>query len=105
MTAIIGILNKATVAIAADSAATVSNGTKAKVYNHAHKIFNLSKDAPVGISIYNSAEFMGIPWETLIKIYRADTGSVPMSDLLDYGPHFLGFLNKYIPNISTADEK
>ncbi len=50
MTAIVGILNKQAVAVAADSAVTVGGGTK--IYNTANKIFNLSKGCPVGIAIY-----------------------------------------------------
>ena len=70
MTAVAGILNKQGVAIAADSAVTVSGFQGRKVYNSANKIFTLSKYHPVGIAIYNSAQFMGIPWEILIKEYR-----------------------------------
>ncbi len=71
MTAVVGILNKHGIAIAADSAITVGNyRNNRKVYNYANKIFMLSKKNPVGIAIYNNATMMGIPWETLIKEYR-----------------------------------
>lgn len=59
MTALIGTLNKHGVAIAADSAATVSNGRFGKVYNTANKIFTLSKIHPVGIMVCGNAEFKG----------------------------------------------
>lgn len=39
MTAIIATLNKHGVAIASDSAATISNGIIGKVYNTANKLF------------------------------------------------------------------
>ncbi|MCF8362470.1 MAG: hypothetical protein K9G70_07585 [Prolixibacteraceae bacterium] len=70
MTAVVGILNKQGIAIAADSAVTVSGTNNRKVYNSANKIFTLSKYYPVSVSIYNNASFMGIPWEILIKEYR-----------------------------------
>ena len=41
MTAIVGILNKHGIAVAADSAETIGNGIK--IYNKANKVFNLSK--------------------------------------------------------------
>lgn len=68
MTAEIAILNKHGVALAADSAVSIG---QQKVYNSANKLFALSKIHPVGIMIYGSAEFMGTPWETIIKYYRS----------------------------------
>ncbi|MCM3291867.1 hypothetical protein M3661_17240 [Paenibacillus sp. MER 180] len=66
MTAEIAILNRSAVALAADSAVTVGD----KVYNSAIKILPLSYKHPIGIMIYNTSTFMGIPWETIIKSYR-----------------------------------
>lgn len=69
MTAIVGVLNTQGMAIAADSAATLSSPQSVKkVHNKGNKIFTLSKYHPVGIAIYGGASFMGIPWEVLIKM-------------------------------------
>lgn len=68
MTAEIAILNKQGVALSADSA--VSVGSR-KVYNSANKLFAMSCSQPVGVMIYGNAQFMGIPWETIIKFYRS----------------------------------
>lgn len=90
MTAEIAILNKHGVALAADSA--VSIGTR-KVYNSANKLFALSKTHPVGIMIYGNAEFMGTPWETIIKYYRSrrlKNQSFPK--LQNYADDFVEFL-------------
>lgn len=54
MTAIIGVMNKHAVAIAADSAVTLGGGKK--VLNSANKLFSLSKHHPVAIAIYGNAE-------------------------------------------------
>jgi hypothetical protein len=70
MTAVVGILNKQAVAIAADSAVTISGANGRKIFNKANKVFTLSKYHPVGVMIYNSASFMETPWETVIKMYR-----------------------------------
>ncbi|MEJ0054300.1 MAG: hypothetical protein WDN75_00780 [Bacteroidota bacterium] len=64
MTAIVGVLNSQGIAIAADSAVTVTGNKVKKVYNRSNKIFTLSKYHPVGIAVYGSADFMGIPIET-----------------------------------------
>ncbi|MCB9175456.1 MAG: hypothetical protein H6589_12665 [Flavobacteriales bacterium] len=102
MTAVAGILNKQGVAIAADSAVTVSGLQNRKVYNSANKIFTLSKFHPVGIAIYNNAQFMGIPWEILIKEYRKNLGQKSFSKLTEYKDDFFQWLklNEYF-----ADEK
>ena len=54
MTAIVGILNKRGVAIAADSAVTVGNGDNVKIYNTSQKIFKLSEKNPLALMIYDS---------------------------------------------------
>jgi hypothetical protein len=92
MTAVAGILNKQGVAIAADSAVTVNGVNHRKVYNSANKIFTLSKHHPVGISIYNSAQIMGIPWEILIKEYRKQLGDKSFSKLSEYKDNFFNWL-------------
>ena len=63
MTAVVGILNKQAVVLAADSAVTISGQNNRKIFNHANKIFRISNTQPIGLMLYNSAEFMGVPWE------------------------------------------
>lgn len=46
MTAVVGILNKQAVAIAADSAVTIGGKT---ILNKSNKVFTLSKYHPVGL--------------------------------------------------------
>jgi hypothetical protein len=97
MTAVVGILNKQGIAIAADSAVTVSGTNNRKVYNSANKIFTLSKYCPVSVAIYNNAQFMGIPWEILIKEYRKQLGKNSFNTLSEYKDDFFNWLkeNKY----------
>jgi len=106
MTAIIGILNKQAVAVAADSAVTISNGNNRKIYNRANKIFTLSKYHPVGIALYNSATFMGVPWETIIKMYREYLGDKSFDKLENYWQDFLKYLqeNNYFTTIDEQTE-
>lgn len=106
MTAIIGILNKSAVALAADSAVTVGSVQGRKIYNDANKLFNLSNNAPVGIMIYNSAEFIGVPWETIIKSYRRQLGSKVFDRLTDYRDDFMGFIiaqSEQIPSLGQEN--
>jgi hypothetical protein len=97
MTAEIAILNTYGVALAADSAVTLNIGGKEKkIYNSANKIFMLSKFYPIGIMIFNNANFMGVEWEIIIKEYRRTMhNSKQYDDLFRYADDFL----KYLGNI------
>ena len=100
MTAEIAILNSSGIALAADSAVTIGSQ---KVYNSANKLFTLSKYHPVGVMIYDSADLMDIPWEIIIKEYRAKLGKKSFPTLEEYANHFWEHLgnNEYlIPDAS-----
>ena len=92
MTAEIGILNRHAVALAADSAVTLQLANSAKIYNSANKLFMLSKYHPVGIMVHGSAEFMNVPWETIIKIFRQELGHENYDHLEGFAARFIGFL-------------
>jgi hypothetical protein len=92
MTAEVGLLNKTAVALAADSAVTISSGSNRKIYQSANELFMLSKFHPVGIMIYGNANFMDISWETIIKIYRDHLGTTEKPTLEDYAADFLQFI-------------
>ncbi len=97
MTAEIVIMNKEAVAIAADSAVTMTVRGDKKIVTSANKIFALSHNHPIGIMFFNSAQFMGIPWETIIKIYRVNIQQQKLDTLEDYCQHFLAFLAQNNP--------
>jgi len=88
MTSEVIVMNKEAVAIAADSAATL---TGEKIFK-TNKIFTLSKYQPVGIMIYGSSQFIGIPWESVIKVYRKKLGKKKFKNLKDYCDDFIKFL-------------
>lgn len=91
MTAIVAVLNKHAVAIAADSAVTM--GDTHKVVNSANKIFTLSKYHPVAVMTYNNAAFMGVPWDIIIKEYRKELSEKSYEKLNDYVEDFIDFLH------------
>ena len=92
MTAIVGVLNKRGVAIAADSAVTVGSGDNVKIYNTSRKIFKLSEKNPLALMIYDAASFMGIPWDVIIDLYRNERGERTFDKVQDYANDFLKFL-------------
>lgn len=92
MTAVVGILNKQAVAIAADSAVTIGGANGRKIFNRANKVFTLSKYHPVGVMLYNSASFMSTPWETIIKVYRKQLGDKNFPTVREFQEDFIAFL-------------
>ena len=96
MTAVVAILNKTGMALAADSAATITNGDKStsKVFNTANKVFTLSKHHPVAIMIFNNAEFLYTPWELIIKLYRKSLKKRSFRTVKEYSDDFRKFLIK-----------
>jgi hypothetical protein len=94
MTAEIVILNKEAVALAADSAVTSILSGGHKIFTSADKIFELSYSNPVGIMIYNNASIMGVPWDTVIKVYRKQLSEDKLDYLEDYFVSFITFLEK-----------
>jgi hypothetical protein len=101
MTSEIILMNKEAIAMAADSAATL---TDSKIFQ-ANKIFTLSKYAPVGVMIYGSSQFMGIPWETIIKEYRKILSKQKFDSIEEYANHFLKFLVNDNQMLSKDDQK
>jgi len=93
MTAEVAILNPHAVALAADSAVTVTYGEgQSKIRQSANKIFSLSRFHPVGIMIYAAGSMNGIPWETAVKVYRRQLGDRCFGTVKEYAEDFLGVL-------------
>jgi hypothetical protein len=105
MTAEIGILNKTAVALAADSAVTVQQPKGHKIYNSANKLFALSKYHSVGIMLFGSASFMGIPWETIIKVYRLELKKKSFRTLREYADDFIGFVERSGRNLIPEQQQ
>jgi hypothetical protein len=95
MTSEIAIMNKNAIALAADSTVTIETNLGKKTYI-TNKLFTLSKYQPIGIMIYGNAELMGVPWETIIKIYRIELENNKFENLNEYTKDFIEFLKRFI---------
>lgn len=105
MTAEIAILNRTALALAADSAVTISVGNKTKVYDTAEKLFELSRSQPIALMIYNNVEFVGVPLDVLIRKFRSErTGEMQKySTIAEAANDFLEYLKVFDHDI--AEEK
>jgi len=92
MTAEVLIMNKHGIAIAADSAATRTIYGRPKIANTANKLFRLSKKASVGILVYNNSRVNDIPFELLVKDYRAKHLDDDFDELSEYPKSFMDYL-------------
>jgi hypothetical protein len=90
----IGVLNRTAVALGADSAMTVTAGEGVRVYSSVNKLFAVSPHHAVGIMIHGSDEIMGIPWESVIKVYRNHLPADVLPRLERYAEHFIEFIER-----------
>jgi hypothetical protein len=90
MTCEVVVMNKRGVALAADSAVTLS--PQNKIYHTAEKLFQISPDLPVAIMTYGSADLMDIPWETLIKTYARRFAGNRFETLEQHADNFVSYI-------------
>jgi hypothetical protein len=97
MTCEIAILTRSAVALAADSAATVTRWTgksaEERYYKGANKIFQLSSIEPVGLMIYGSADLHDVPWEVIVKESRSHLGDGHFDTLNEYAKNFVQWIS------------
>lgn len=95
MTSEVVVMNSLAVALAADSAATVNDGRHDKIYNSANKLFTLSKHHPVGVMVHGNGALLGVPWETILKMFRREIGPKEFATLKEYGRALIKFLERH----------
>jgi hypothetical protein len=99
MTTEVAIINRQAIALATDSAVTVSlvvgneSSEGKKIFNTANKLFSLSRFEPIGVMVYGSSSLTGVPWEALIKVYRAHLGDGHFPTVDEYAKDFIKFLS------------
>lgn len=102
MTAEIAVLNKSAVALASDSAVTISSGVfPSKIFETADKLFELSENLPIGIMVYNGMQFLGVPIDTIIKSFRRNDDDY--ATVADAAEDFLLHLNTYVDEAPEAE--
>ncbi len=93
MTSEVVLMNRQAVAMAADSAVTISGDRYLKTYQSVDKLFPLVDGQPVAVMIYNNAEIMSTPWETVISLYREQARGRALDTVAAYAEDFMEFLS------------
>ena len=97
MTSEICMMNRLGVVLAADSATTVSRWVDGKreerYFKGANKVFQLSDMQPIGLMIFDSADILNVPWELIIKSFRAYISDRKFDTVDDYAKALFLFLS------------
>jgi len=111
MTAIVGILNKKGIAIAADSAVTFTNASKMvtineegeevtlfqdKVINSGDKMLRLKDKQPIAVMTVQNANLVQLPWDVIIRWYRKQKDDSGFPKLQGYIEDFMAFVNSKV---------
>ncbi len=104
MTSEVVLMNRQAVAMAADSAVTISGDRYLKTYQSVDKLFPLVEGQPVAVMIYNNAEIMSTPWETVISLYREQSRGRALDTVAAYAEDFMEFLSGN-PDLFPADHQ
>jgi hypothetical protein len=91
----IAVANRLGIALATDSAVTVSGGGHVKVFDTADKLFELSSKFPVGVMINGNMDCMGVPWEILVKDFNDQKGGQSRPSIKKWGNDFLAYVESY----------
>lgn len=108
MTAEVAILNREAVALAADSAVTLTGPRGRKIYNTADKLFPLfplSACEPVAVMFYGNVSFGTIPWPTIIKEYYRERGYQKFGTLDGYASDFFAYLLSVCKHLSDEAQQ
>ena len=98
MTSEVCLLNRFGAVLAADSATTVSrwdpdtNVWTYRYFKGTNKVFQLSAHHPVGLMIYENIAIHGVPWEVLVKEFRAVLKGTAHASPRAYAGAFFDFL-------------
>ncbi|KKC24349.1 hypothetical protein [Sphingomonas sp. SRS2] len=103
MTTEIAVINRLGVAIAADSAVTVSGFGTDKVFDTGDKLFELSERFPIALMVNGSMDFLGVPWEIVAKEFRcAPPADADKLSIKQWMQRFLDFVSNH-PAVKDPD--
>jgi hypothetical protein len=103
MTTEIAVSNQFGIALASDSAVTITGSGHVKVFNTADKLFELSAIYPVALMVNGNMACIGAPWEILIKDFRTKEESTPRGSIEKWARDFLVYIENHNPGAEEAE--
>lgn len=92
MTSEVVIMNKRAVALAADSAITITGFSATKTRTTAEKIFSFSNKKSIGFMIYGSADLNDVPWELIINKFCKENKDKNFDKVKNISDKFIDFI-------------
>ncbi len=105
MTSEIILMNRNVLTIGADSAMTSWAGGRYRIANEAQKIFTLGGGAPLGIMIYNSADILGHPWQSVIGEFIDTHAKTDFASVEDLASTFFNYLDNHMSLFEPEEEE
>ena len=99
----IAVANQLGIALAADSAVTITGGGHTKVFDTADKLFELSGAFPVAVMINGNMNCLGTPWEILIKNFRSSEGATARGSIEKWARDFLAYVENHDPGAEETE--
>lgn len=104
MTSEIAVMNQRAVALAADSAVTLVDGSTVAVRNDQRKLFQLVDGRTIGAMYFGIADIMGHPWEHLIEHYQGKVQPRAFAHVGEYAESFVAMLDD-LPEFFPQDRQ
>lgn len=92
MTTEIAVSNRLGIALATDSAVTITGGGKVKIFDTADKLFELSAQHPAAVMFNGNMDCLGVPWEILVKDFRTAQGDNNRPTIARWTDEFLEYV-------------
>ncbi len=105
MTSEIILMNRNVLTIGADSAMTSWAGGRYRIANEAEKIFTFGGKTPLAIMIYNSADILGHPWQSVIGEFIDEKGRAEFSSVEDLASEFFTYLDNHMSLFEPEEEE
>ena len=105
MTSEIAVMSQRCIALAADSAVTLTDGKKVIVRNDQRKLFDPAPGLPLGVMFFGVADIMGHPWDVLIQHFRKKGWTGAQPHMRDYAAKFTGMLDGLVEFFPPDHEK
>lgn len=99
------VINRIGVALATDSAVTITGQNKNKVFDTGDKLFELDLRHPVGVMINGSMDWLGVPWELIIKDFREREDQERKPSLQETLTQFLDFARAHKAHNEEAENQ
>jgi hypothetical protein len=104
LTAQVAVLNASGIALASDSAVTVTGGKQSRSYQSADKIFPIA-GVPLAVLHSGNTALWGVPWQLLVEIWSQGRGATHCASVEADAQDFLTWLSQQSALVNPANQE